>query len=215
MISFPNAKITIIEPNVLVVEGREDRRFFAAMIAHLGLNRIQIYESEGKSRLREKLAALAGAPGCADLLSIIVVRDADDDPTAAFQSVRDALAAAGLPAPSEPMAAAGERPRVTVVIMPEPDLPGALEDACLKAVGQDPAVSCVERFFQCLGEQRLPRPRSMSKARVQAFLASREEPGLRLGEAAEKGYWPWDENVFNPLKTILQQIGSQKDDQSG
>jgi hypothetical protein len=213
--TFPTAMITIGEPNVLVVEGKEDRRFFAALIGHLGLKRIQIYESEGKSRLREKLAALAGAPGSAELLSVTVVRDADDDPAAAFQSVQDALRAAGLAVPERPALPAGERPQVTVVMMPEPGSPGALEDLCLAAIGRDPAVPCVDRFFHCLGEQRLPLPRSMSKARVQAFLASREEAGLRLGEAAEKGYWPWDDEVFDPLRAILQQMGPQGDNQRG
>jgi hypothetical protein len=215
MTSRPNARITITEPNVLVVEGKEDSRFFGALIGYLGLNKIQVYETEGKSRLREKLAALAGAPGSADLLSVTVVRDADDDPNAAFQSVHDALAAAALPAPEHPLVPTGERPRVTVAIMPEPGARGSLEDLCLKAVTGDASFPCVEQFFRCLGEQRLPLPRSMAKARVQAFLASREEAGLRLGEAAEKGYWPWDNEAFNALKALLQQIGSQGDNERG
>ncbi len=188
-------------------------RFFGAFIAHLRLQGVQVVSTEGKAKLRAMLKAITEtAPS--DLLSVTVVRDADDDPDAAFQSVQDALRAAGLAVPAAPSLSAGERPRVTVVILPEPGSPGALEDLCLAAIGRDPAVPCMDGFFRCLGEQSLPHPRSMSKARVHAFLASREEPGLRLGEAAEKGYWPWDDEVFNPLRTIFQQIGSQKDDQS-
>ena len=49
-------------------------------------------------------------------------------------------------------------------------------------------------------------PNNLSKARVQAFLSSRIEPGKRLGEAAEAGYWPFNNPVFNPIKDFLSII---------
>jgi hypothetical protein len=48
----------------------------------------------------------------------------------------------------------------------------------------------------------------MSKAKVHAFLASRYEPDKRLGEAAKAGYWPWDNEAFETVKSFLQQIVS-------
>jgi hypothetical protein len=85
---------------------------------------------------------------------------------------------------------------------------GMLEDLCLRAIAQDPAMLCVEQYFECLQQAGLSLPDNMSKAKVQAFLASRRKAGLRLGEAAEKGYWPWDAEAFGRVKDFLQQIGS-------
>lgn len=82
-----------------------------------------------------------------------------------------------------------------------------LEDICLKAVAQDPAMFCVEQYFQCLQQQGLSVPSNTSKAKVQVFLASRPEAGKRLGEAAQAGYWPWDDEAFAQATTFLQHIG--------
>jgi len=65
---------------------------------------------------------------------------------------------------------------------------------------------CVDRFFHCLTDEGCPQPQNTSKARVQAFLASRERPGLLLGQAAAKGYWPWDSEAFEEVKDFLAQI---------
>jgi hypothetical protein len=200
--------VKIEQPNVLVVEGEEEKRFFGALIEHLQLQNIQIMPIGGKNQLRQNLKVLAMSPGFSRVISLGVVRDADTDPKAAFQSVCDALQATDLPTPERPLLPVGEKPRVAVLILPGVDREGALEDICLDAVAQDPAMLCVEQYLQCLQQEGLSLPDNMSKAKVQVFLASRRKAGLRLGEAAEKGYWPWDAKAFDWVKDFLQQIGS-------
>lgn len=200
--------VPIEQSNVLVVEGKEEVFFFEALIKHLGLQNIQIMDMKGKTRLRARLKALASSPRFADVISLGVVRDANKDPIAAFQSVRDALQAVGLAAPERPLVPAGHSPQVMVMILPEEGAPGMLEDLCLRAVVQDPAMLCVEQYFQCLQQQGLSLPHNTSKAKVQVFLASREEPGKRLGEAAQAGYWPWGDESFEQVRAFLQQISS-------
>lgn len=46
-------------------------------------------------------------------------------------------------------------------------------------------------------------PYNMAKAKVHTFLASRIEPDKRLGEAAQAGYWPFNDPVFDPLKNFI------------
>jgi len=206
MMPRPDATIVISEPNLLVVEGVEEQMFFDGLIGHLRLQHIQVLPIGGKTRLRERLGALVRSSGFANVVSLGVVRDADDNADGAFQSVRDALRSVGLPLPERPLVAAGEVPRVTVVILPEPGKPGMLEDLCLQSVAQDPSMFCVDEVFRCLPQRGVPLPRNMSKARIQVFLASREEPGKRVGEAAQAGYWPWDNGAFDHLKAFLRQI---------
>jgi len=200
--------IEVTKPHVLVVEGREEELFFGAFSKHLGLKDLQVLPIGGKEQLRRNLRALTLSPRFAEVVSLGVVRDANANPGAAFQSVRDALQAVNLPAPERPLVPAGDSPRVTVMILPGESTPGMLEDLCLRAVAPDLAMLCVEQYLQCLQQQGLSLPHNMSKAKVQAFLASRPEAGKRLGEAAQAGYWPWDDKAFAQVKKFLRQISS-------
>ncbi len=200
--------VEIAKSNVVVVEGKEEELFFSALAGHLELQNIQIMPIGGKEQLRRNLRALTLSPRFAQVISLGVVRDANANPSAAFQSVRDALQAVNLPAPERSLVSIGCDPRVTVMILPAQGDSGMLEDLCLKAVASEPAMLCVEQYFQCLLQRGLSLPTNPSKARVQAFLASKPKPGKRLGEAAQAGYWPWDDNAFDQARNFLRQICS-------
>ncbi len=200
--------IEILQPNILMVEGTEEEFFFGALIGKLGLQKIQVMGIAGKTNFRPRLKAFTSSPGFSQVTSIGIVRDANSDPKAAFQSIHDALQNADLPVPEHPLVSVGPNPRIVVMILPEVNTPGMLEDLCLKAVIPDPAMICVDQYFQCLQQQNLSLPRNTSKAKIQAFLASRLEAGKRLGEAAQAGYWPWNDKAFDQVKNFLQQIVS-------
>lgn len=198
--------VKIEQPHVLVVEGSEDELFFGALIRHLGLQGIQVMPIGGKQKLRKNLKALTAAPDFSKVTFLGIVRDANANPSAAFQSVRDALQAVNLPVPHRPLEPVGTKPKVAVLILPKENMPGMLEDLCLKAVEEDPAMLCVKQYFECLQKQGLSLPDNMSKAKVQVFLASRQKAGLRLGEAAQAGYWPWDAEAFQQVKDFLRSV---------
>ncbi|MBE9572626.1 MAG: hypothetical protein IMF11_18525 [Proteobacteria bacterium] len=199
--------IKIEQSYLVLVEGKDEQLLFEALMENEEINNIQILPIAGKTLLRRHLKALKVAPGFGNVIGLGVVRDADTDPAAAFQSVCDALTDCGLPVPPAPLTPGGNRPHVTVMILPDQHSTGMLESICLSAVAGDPVAPCVEQYFQCmelhgigLQENRIP------KAKVQVFLASREEPGKRLGEAAQAGYWPWNAEAFQPLKNFLRDI---------
>jgi len=76
----------------------------------------------------------------------------------------------------------------------------------LAAIRAYPELSCLDSYFQCVLDTAQRRPANASKARVHAWLASQIEPDKRLGEAAEIGYWPWDNPAFDPLKQFLRAL---------
>jgi len=117
--------IEITKPNVLVVEGRDEELFFAVLVGHLELQNVQVMPIGGKEQLRSNLKALVLSPRFVEVTSLGVVRDANANPAAAFQSVHDALQAVDLPAPDRPLTPTGHSPKVTVMILPEADVPGA------------------------------------------------------------------------------------------
>ena len=196
----------IEKPKLLLVEGIDEVRLFGALAKHIGAEDVEIRDYQGKGNLRPFLRVLPRVPGYSDLESIGVTRDADENNENAAESVRDALGAAGFPVPDSPLESAYDgRIAVRYLIIPHGET-GALEDVCLASVAEDPAMACVESYFGCIERSELdgPKEKWMSKAKVHAFLSSREDPALRLGEAAERGVWPFDAPAFDPLKSVLR-----------
>lgn len=168
----------------------------------MGLAVTQVQDFRGKDELPSFLKALKATPGFAQVTSLGIIRDAEDDPKAAFQSVCSALTHADLGVPKQPGVFVGDSLRIGVMILPDTATEGMLETLCLRSVVDDPAMPCIERYFTCI-QERLPSkelPRVIEKARVQAFLASRHESELLLGQAAHRGYWPWDHPAFDHIK---------------
>ncbi|MCZ6680491.1 MAG: hypothetical protein O7E52_24940 [Candidatus Poribacteria bacterium] len=191
---------------LLLVEGKDEFNFFGALLRHLRRQDVKVGAYDGKDNLRPFLRGLTQLPDFEAVESIGIVRDADDDANAAFQSVCSSLSNANLPVPEAPLALALGQPQVAVMIMPPGANAGMLEDLCLSAFRDDPATPCVDQYFRCIESRLGSLPRHEAKARVHAFLASRERPDLRLGEAALGGYLPWDSPVFESVKTFINQL---------
>ena len=137
--------------------------------------------------------------------SLAVVTDADFDVGAARDRVRGALRDSGLPVPDDQLGQALHDQLSVYYLLPPHEGQGMLENVCLESVGAEPVMDCVDRFIECAGDERTdwPRLEIEAKARVHAYLASKDPPDLRLGEAGEKGFWNFDHQVFNPLKGLL------------
>jgi len=170
---------------------------------------VQIQNFGGINELRGFLKALKLVPEF-DLTvqSVALVRDAEANAITAQQAARDALKDAGFPVPSQPLIQTGgpPRPRVSFLVLPGGLNNGKLETMCLSSVSVDPAMPCVDSYFQCLHRAGLALPSNMDKARLQAFLASRPEPGMLLGQAAHAGYWPWPHPAFDQIKQLVQAL---------
>jgi hypothetical protein len=67
---------------------------------------------------------------------------------------------------------------------------------------------CVDAYFDCLRSRGVSPPDDLSKARVQAFLASRPKPSVHLGIAAQKGYWPLDAGAFRDARKFLADLAA-------
>jgi len=202
-----NSKKEIIEPNLVIGEGDEEKFILEALFAHLELKSVQAMGIGGKNNLKENLKMLKGSPKFESVSSIAILRDADSNPRGAFQSVQNALRGADLPIPDRPLEWAGDKPRIKVMIVPETERAGMLEDICLESVSADPAMECVERYFECLNTRQVQMEAGkISKAKANAFLASRPDPDKRLGEAAKAGYWPFANPAFDQLKNFLRSI---------
>lgn len=180
-------RVSIKQAKLLVVEGSDDERVFTALMRHIGVSGIQVLNAGGKDNIRQTLKVTTQSTNYSKVSSIGVVRDADANADRAFQSVRDALRDANLPVPDAPLSLVEGDIRVAVLIMPHGKPSGAIEDVCLESVAGDAAMGCVQDYLNCIKTRVIEQPNNLRKAEAQAFLASRERPGLRLGNAAEAG----------------------------
>jgi hypothetical protein len=205
--------VSIEKQKLVLVEGRDEQQLFdGLLVAHLGRSDVQVLPIAGKTKLAINLLVLAGDPAFRSVDSLMIVRDADhtDDGAGAassWQSVGDAVRRIGLAAPVKHAVFSDGTPRVAVFLMPDGNSDGMLEDLCRQAAAGDKAAPCVDKYFENLagcGIQHAPKDRA--KAWAHAFLASRPEPDLRVGEAAQKGYWPFDAPAFAPLVNLLKQL---------
>lgn len=203
--------LEIKQERLLIVEGKDEQLFFEALLKHIALASIQIVPIGGKGNLRSNLLLLKVSPGFQAVKAIGIVRDCDNQRTSAFQSVCDTLKRVELPVPQGITHFAVGNPRTAIMVMP-PEPTGTdhmLEDLCLAAVADDPAYLCVKQYFECLTGQGINHSSTaVAKAWLHVFLASKPKPDLRLGEAAQNGYWNWNSPVFDSIKVFLQQLAT-------
>ena len=175
------------------------------MIRRWNIGGIQVIEVGGKYKFQSKLDALlshARSRGL-QLSAIGVMRDADNSPKGALQSVLNALRSVGLSAPISQGAFVPGDPSVGIFILPDGESQGSVEGLCWASVKDTPAAQCSTSYLKCLQDSEALKSRNPAKTLVHAYLAAQEDPYARVGEGALKGYWPFDHPVFDPLKRFV------------
>ena len=192
----------IEKPIQLLVEGKAQQNFFEALIQHLRLqDGPQIQDFGGVNELRGFLEAFVETPGFDTVTSIGIVRDAEESAAAARQSVEGSLRNAGLPVPGD--AGKDGDPAVHVLILPDDEEPGMIETLLCRSVAHEPVNPCIDKFFGCVAALPGFDIRNPDKARAQAYLATRPIPAVSVGVAAQKGYWPLDDEAFAGVRAFL------------
>lgn len=196
------------KPKLLIGEGSEEVLFFNAFLNHLQITDVHVENYGGKQGLGNYLKTLSLRPGYSEVVSLGITRDADESANNAFDSVCGFLKNGKLPVPSHPKEIKGESLQVSVLILPDYQNSGMLEDVCLEAVKTDLAMQCVDDYFKCISSTvgREPKNKDIAKARLRVWLASQIAPDKRLGEAAQAGYFIWDSPAFDGLKLFLQAL---------
>jgi hypothetical protein len=192
-------------PNLLLVEGEEEERFWNALLRVRERSDIQVQAVGGKYSLTTNLPALPRVRGFTQVRRIGVAQDADDDPNAAYDRICSALNLAGLAIPRRSWEVASGSPEVVALVLPDGGRTGDLESLVWESVAGEPAVPCVEAFFTCLAGAGVSLPRQMSKARVHAYLATLEPPDRRLGDAAAGSLLLLHSPVFDRLLSFFPQ----------
>ena len=180
------------------------------MLRSWDIDGVQVIEVGGKFKFKSALQTVMDDATSMriDLSAIGVMRDADDHPERAFQSVTDALRSLDLPAPGSHGAFAQGSPSVGVFILPDGDSPGAVEDLCWQAVKDTPAGQCSTTYLECLEELGALTSKNTAKTLVHTYLAAQKDPSTSVGVGARKDYWPFDHTAFAPIGEFLRRLAA-------
>jgi len=202
-------KIEIKTQKLLLVEGNDDEGFFQKLIEVIKISNIQILSVGGKDGFRtSNLKSIKNMPGFRELRALGIVRDADENANDTFTSICTILRSANLPVPSQPMEIVDGTLRIGILIIPPHASKGKIENLCLASIKEHKEMECIDNYFKCL-RKRLSSdryPKDLSKAKIQAFLASREESVPHLGIAAQREYFPFDCEIFDEIKNFLRAL---------
>jgi len=202
-------KVEIQKDKLLLVEGNDDQNFFQKVIQEIAVDSIQIIPMGGRDNFRTpNFKSVINTPGFREVKALGIVRDADGGAGNVFTSTCAALRECELPEPTQPMEITNTSLKVGILIVPPNVEKGEIEDLCLSSLKEYSEMGCIDNYFNCLKKKLLPDkfPRDLSKARIQAFLASREESVPHLGIAAQKGYFPLNHSIFEEIKKFLKAL---------
>ncbi len=191
----------------LLVEGNDQRNFFAAFKRHLSLKDIQVRSYGGGPDLREYLKGFVKIDGFDTIQTLGVVRDAENSAENTFRSVQGSLRDVDLTVPAHPALRSGNKPAVNVLILPDNSRPGMLETLLCETFAGTPRDTCIEAFFNCISTIDVDAVKRPDKARAWAYLTTQPEPHHSVGFATMKGYWgDLDQQVFNGIRSFLSSL---------
>jgi len=195
---------------IIAVEGPDDDNFFDALLRRMNITDFDIRFVGGKDEFKNKLSALKKVSGFFDtdgspfVSHLAIIRDENGDN--AFASVTNILKKEGFTPPKKHGLFSNGNPKIGIFIMPGETVGGTmLEDLCLKTVENHPAMKCVDEFASCASALET-KPKNISKAKAQTFLAAQPEIVNSLGLGAQKNYWDFESPALDELKQFLSNL---------
>ncbi len=215
----PVVRTPLGQPRIILVEGREDLRFYtAACRAANVLDRVELRPVDGWSNFARHVRTLLSVS--TSLKIIAIIRDAESDGRGAFQSVCSAFSQAGLPQPPQPgqLSPPDAQGLHTAALILPLGRQGSIETLCLEALTGQAVLQCSLDFAACVDVHdppSAPRTQAQEDKRIVGSLlmvgATSPRPlriGARLGEAAEQDYWDWTHAAFQPVIAFVDMVAN-------
>lgn len=201
-----SVNITVDKSKVIIAEGKDDCNLINEICNFLNIHDIQTISTNTKPN-SDSLKPIFNMSNFSQIVkSIGIIRDANDDPNAAFQSVSTALQNNGYPVPAVPLVPVNNGLIQTLImIVPDFHNQGNLETLLMRYVQSLPISNCITDFFTCI-TQHGHNPRIISKAQVQTYLAAQRDCGMSLGVAARQRVWDFQHAAFSDLINFIRLI---------
>jgi hypothetical protein len=199
----------ITHPRLVLVEGKDDVYFCAALSQNRALPEVQFMEYGGKPKLSSFLHTLVRLPKFSDVRGLAVIRDADENRDGAFQSITAALKRAGLPVPASELTLSRGTPITAALVLPGNGVLGELEDCLLQSVADHPYSGIVDKFINEVERLKGAPLSERSKSKVRSFMAIQDPSHDLIGTSAKAGVFPLDHAAFAGIDQLIRMICMQ------
>ena len=201
------AQSMILYSTQLLVEGNDELNFLRTYCSFIGITDVDIHSFSGNDRLPHFLAGFVNIPGFQVVRSVGILMDAEGRSAgAAMDKVRSAVERSGLGITDR---YGGEgRPAVETMILPDNQGEGMFETLLWRSVSSLSMRECVETFLRCAEQSSGQEVQRRDKARVHAYLATKPQPHVSVGVAAQKDYWDLAHPAFDDLRAFLSRVAS-------
>lgn len=204
--------MNLTKSKLLLVEGKDEEKFFTAFCKYKEINDIEIIELGGKSGFKSSFPAVLNFRGIENVTAIGFVQDADNSKDAAVTSLCALLHNNGIPKPTGHGQFSQKDGRsYGIFIMPGNRDSGMLENLVLDSVDGHPAKIESEKYIDQLkitleGNADYKFPKNEPKARLFAFLAGLEKYKPSIGIASESKVFNFDSPHFDDINSFLNQM---------
>lgn len=212
--------LSIIKKHLILCEGMDEWKFLVRYLNSPALQEnsffskdIEVLDFGGNEELSAYLTALKGIQGYSDVVSLLIIRDAELDVQKAARQVQNALCTNGLEiSPAQGQWSKGV-PKTCFLLFPAlgtEDRPGTLEDLCLTILDDAAAETPLEEidtFVEHLEEAREQPFSHRHKTRLHTYFSVNDKfVSMKVGEAADAGAFDWTHPNLESLKKCLSEM---------
>ena len=212
--------IVIHKKHLILCEGIDAWKFLVRYLNSPALQEnpffsedIEAFDFGGNEDLNAYLTALKGIEGYSDVVSLLVIRDAELDAQTAVRQIQNALRANNLDVPAAQGQWTEGVPKTCFLLFPAlgtEERPGTLEDLCLTILDDTAAETPIEEidtFVEHLEQNRTQPFSHRHKTRLHTYFSVNNTfVGMKVGEAADAGAFNWSHSNLNPLKDCLSKM---------
>lgn len=201
--------LKVIKSKLLIVEGKDEENIFNKICEEFNLTSIQVIPIGGKYNFQHTLPILVKDSDFDIVDSIGIVRDADTDADAAFISVCGVLRESRISQPIKPLIPSDQRPITNIFIAAGDNSKGSIESIFMKTVSDQPIMTCVKKYFDCVKEKQneIPSPDKIDIAKLYVYLSA--NPNYcrkRFGHSVLGEQWNLKHNELNALINFLKKL---------
>ncbi len=204
--------LSIESEQLLIVEGQDEKGFFATLLKYLDINTVQIINVAGRENLKNTLESLSIITNFDKVTHIGFVFDAEkNEAKSTFQSFESNLKKI-FPAECIPKKS-GDVVKAEIAcgifIMPDNKRSGMLEDLCLDSVRHTTLFPIANSYVQnarMLQSESDKEKYNIHKALLQTYLAGLPNLCNSIRVAVAKGVFNFENNAFGEIKDFLTKL---------
>lgn len=209
---------TIKKKHLILCEGIDEWKFLVRFLNSPALKdnpffseEIEVFDFGGNEELSTYLEALKLIEGFSDVVSLLVIRDAELDARKAARQVQNALRENDLDVPDRQGQWTERTPKTCFLLFPDfgkKESPGTLEDLCITILDDtvtETPLEEIDAFVEHLEKDREQTFSHRHKTRLHTYFSTNNKlVSLKLGEAADAGAFDWSHPNLKPLKECLK-----------